>query len=1414
MLSSSVASMHSSGGLSQSSGVSISRAPPSPAAPPQPSSQQPPSVPVWRSVGEKSALRGYLSVLGVTPEASLSDIRGAYKKLALQWHPDRSDAPNARLKFQEISAAYMALCVEEGDAQEIDVALYEKANQQQQQHYQQQQQQFQTNGLIGGKADSFAAGLAGVTAGLAGVFTNALGVGGGLNSGAFSPYLSLSPHKAGTAYELYPQQQGALHKHLGGHHHGPGCACHGVLPPPALHSHAHAHSHTHAHSHASCQCHTHSPHCHAHGSSAAATNGKSLLEPAAAGGVTISELDAVAGAVQADVAHSGVLPPPLLSVSEDAVRITIHPLPQSAGSVIYQVQLKIKKTYQLVYVGSGLTYSIPVADPASFAGAAKSTHPPFFLLPGTRYMFRVRACPAVGAATTTGDSDDDAGGLTDALLDELSDVAADEGIFSQPASSTTLGTKPEGNAPHPPVLSNLQLAALKRKEKKKKKGNTSSKQEKDAAASSAVDSEEEKPLQPQTSSPSKGGKKKGLSDTPSHSSASSVSDVLSSHPAAVDVDAAATTEDGGSVSSLSASSTPKRGLTRDHSLTDLASAASAAPTAPTTSAAAVAASLAGSASSARKLTKKAERAAQKALEEERRAREAAQEAQRKLEEEIAYQKFIMGAREEAERRRLAEEQAELEKYAKLKRERDRQEQEQRKAQEEAAAAAAAAAGKGKRLSKKEKAAAAAAAASASTPAVTTAVAAAPTAPNSARKGKQAQPATSAPTTAPPATAAATAANPASTGKAKQQQQQHAASESVAASKVASAATSSPAKSTREGLLSTPSAQDKRRGGKDATQSPAMSAAPVPASPLQAVKPAWNLPPTAALPAATPSPAKSSSSLRDSAAAQVQQQPQQQPSPIIKSKPPPGAKAWTVPALLNTPSQQQQQPPQQATSTTMSASAGRGLLPTSQTGMHVLSSQSPSFIPSSVALAAAAAQQQQQRADSLSEHLHRFDGSKPWQPDSVRQQQQQQQHQRSFLHAQQQLQQRDGLLEQGHFRHLSDFSSSLLSGSLQQPSSASHLSVPAISSGWPEDDALDDLQEEIERQRWHASDAALAPAASLAPSSHWTSAGSAQGAGGLHFSSLSSLRSDPFASESGSSHGSSHRGSLVGVGLEHEVSMFGRSTPGSTTGSIFGGSDSRSPSDSLGSALGSAQAFQLQAGSGSFASTVAGTPVSSSSGSLLGSFSSHGFPSAGGLSRDAPTFSPASSAASLQDDALAPVGSGSSSGSLGHGHTRLPLPSSASPLLSSSSGSPSPAVAAAAGGLFSGFGMPSFSSYSSFSSAPLAGGAASGAGSSSGLHADWGNPSAPSSSSSALVVDDSDADLPLFPSHASHGHVSAAAGLQALSGADDDVLIPAGGSSAGLGVGSSGWFNKPAAVASLPFASTTASLQHLSNVWDS
>ena len=55
------------------------------------------------------AKRDYYEVLGVAREANVDDIKKAYRKLALQYHPDRNKAPDAEDKFKEISEAYAVL---------------------------------------------------------------------------------------------------------------------------------------------------------------------------------------------------------------------------------------------------------------------------------------------------------------------------------------------------------------------------------------------------------------------------------------------------------------------------------------------------------------------------------------------------------------------------------------------------------------------------------------------------------------------------------------------------------------------------------------------------------------------------------------------------------------------------------------------------------------------------------------------------------------------------------------------------------------------------------------------------------------------------------------------------------------------------------------------------------------------------------------------------------------------------------------------------------------------------------------------------------------------------------------------------------------------------------------------------------
>ncbi|UYP45095.1 Chaperone protein DnaJ [Candidatus Lokiarchaeum ossiferum] len=53
--------------------------------------------------------RDYYEVLGIDKSASDADIKRAFRKLAMKWHPDKNKAPEAQEKFKEINEAYMVL---------------------------------------------------------------------------------------------------------------------------------------------------------------------------------------------------------------------------------------------------------------------------------------------------------------------------------------------------------------------------------------------------------------------------------------------------------------------------------------------------------------------------------------------------------------------------------------------------------------------------------------------------------------------------------------------------------------------------------------------------------------------------------------------------------------------------------------------------------------------------------------------------------------------------------------------------------------------------------------------------------------------------------------------------------------------------------------------------------------------------------------------------------------------------------------------------------------------------------------------------------------------------------------------------------------------------------------------------------
>lgn len=54
-------------------------------------------------------MKDYYDILGVDKTASQDEIKKAYRQLALKWHPDKNDAPEAEEEFKKINEAYEVL---------------------------------------------------------------------------------------------------------------------------------------------------------------------------------------------------------------------------------------------------------------------------------------------------------------------------------------------------------------------------------------------------------------------------------------------------------------------------------------------------------------------------------------------------------------------------------------------------------------------------------------------------------------------------------------------------------------------------------------------------------------------------------------------------------------------------------------------------------------------------------------------------------------------------------------------------------------------------------------------------------------------------------------------------------------------------------------------------------------------------------------------------------------------------------------------------------------------------------------------------------------------------------------------------------------------------------------------------------
>ena len=74
---------------------------------------------------EQNMHKDYFNVLGLDKDASSDDIKKAYRKMALRFHPDKNNEDNSEEMFKEIAEAYEFLCAKDG-TEEVEAGATEE----------------------------------------------------------------------------------------------------------------------------------------------------------------------------------------------------------------------------------------------------------------------------------------------------------------------------------------------------------------------------------------------------------------------------------------------------------------------------------------------------------------------------------------------------------------------------------------------------------------------------------------------------------------------------------------------------------------------------------------------------------------------------------------------------------------------------------------------------------------------------------------------------------------------------------------------------------------------------------------------------------------------------------------------------------------------------------------------------------------------------------------------------------------------------------------------------------------------------------------------------------------------------------------------------------------------------------------